>query len=110
MIKLRLNLTDLGNTLNLYFVKEDVQGRIIAIAEPVELVFRNVQPGSSTPSTIELEGFTGQAMLSSLAKEIELLGIKPEEESKLEGKLEATTYHLEDMRRLIFQTDFVGGI
>lgn len=40
----------------------------------------------------------------SLANAISSLGVKTENEHKIEGELKATKLHLEDMRKLVFKT------
>ena len=43
------------------------------------------------------------SFLISLCKELDGKGIKTENHHKLEGILESTKYHLEDMRKLVFK-------
>lgn len=77
-----------------------------AVAKHVELEFDKYEPGQKTErATLEIYGRQAKGLLEALSKELNRKGIKPESDSKLEGKLEATKYHLEDMRKLIFKKD-----
>jgi hypothetical protein len=49
--------------------------------------------------TLRLPRGASQAILQAILER----GVKPQEQSKVEGLLEATKVHLEDMRRLVFK-------
>lgn len=49
-------------------------------------------------------------MLSGLMAELTRKGIKPPAHSFVEGKLEATERHLEDMRALVFEKTEITGV
>ena len=61
-----------------------------------------VLKGGEAPSepTIKLE----PEQLQALADELSMVGYKPQK-GFIEGKLEATTKHLEDMRSLVFKSE-----
>jgi len=69
----------------------DEKGRCIGTIFP---------PGEVFPPSISLSPET----LQNLADELNNMGIKPQK-GFLEGKLEATDKHLEDMRRLVFKNN-----
>ena len=45
--------------------------------------------------------YIGVSDVQDFLKQVESLGVKTDATSKVEGKLEATQYHLEDMRTLL---------
>lgn len=45
----------------------------------------------------------GKEWLQAIRKALDDYGVPKDSESRLEGKLEATTQHLQDMRRLVFK-------
>jgi hypothetical protein len=52
--------------------------------------------------TFILSGMDANELLKSLADSISDMGVKTESDFKIQGKLEATEKHLEDMRKLVF--------
>lgn len=57
---------------------------------------------SSEPvCALKLTGVRSYGLLGKLAQALSEAGVKPPERSHLEGKLEAQTAHLADLRRLI---------
>ena len=51
--------------------------------------------------TFFIPGYLEEAFLNSMLEAINGVGVKLDKDSKIEGKLEATKYHLEDLRRLL---------
>lgn len=88
---------DLGSdgTDILIFYKE---GGRRYIAKPVKLEFEPVTEGAPFKGpTLSLDSGTMQAFAEALDKE----GIKTDKDAKIEGTLEATRAHLEDLQRLL---------
>ena len=67
-------------------------------------VFEKVENGGQTKPTISLSHVTIQQLVDELDK----MGYKPQK-GFLEGKLEATEKHLEDMRELVFKKPRMMG-
>jgi hypothetical protein len=78
------------------------EGSDLYIARPVELIFDLQKKGEYLKEpTLKIFGTATGSLLSSLAEELSKNKIKPESDSKLIGTLDATKYHLEDLRRLL---------
>ena len=78
----------------------DVRNGRDYFAKPVELEFYEPEKFSMIEPTLRIDSWRGQALLKSMAEELERYNIKPESQHKLEGVLEATKFHLEDMRKI----------
>ncbi len=85
---------------SIYFTRE-VTGEGIYIGRIVDGYIRYdetpIKEGERTIPTINL----GDEQIEKIIEEMAKLGCKPKVESKLEGQLEATKYHLEDIRTLM---------
>ena len=51
-------------------------------------------------TTLRLPDFVAQELFLALAEELDKKGIKTENDHRIAGTLEATKYHLEDMRKI----------
>lgn len=70
-------------------------------AKPVELVFEEIVPAMMVSPTLELSHWTANEMLQALSDALAEKDIQPHKESRVRGELDATKYHLEDMRKLL---------
>lgn len=85
------------DSAKLYIYRERDGGVEIAPASGGITVF--CPTGSLLPEpTMQLYSGMQEALLAALLGN----GVKPKEQSRVEGVLEATKAHLEDMRRLVF--------
>lgn len=74
------------------------------MAKPVIFDFEEVTDQSHmVKATLTLGIGVGELFLKELSNALGGLNIKPESQSKLEGILEATEFHLKDMRDLVFK-------
>ena len=51
--------------------------------------------------SLKLPGNIGRALLQAFAEALDKDGIKTDKDAKLQGTIEATKYHLEDLRTLL---------
>ena len=87
-----------GYEITFYYEKEDK----LYIAKKVELEFQEYKPYEDHPSTLGVSLRDVRAgFFQDLINELNQLGFKPKSESFLEGELEATKFHLKDMRTLL---------
>ncbi len=101
IIKIRQNpFTD---ELEIYFGFEDNKG--LNIAKPVKLEYNRIDEGGEAKPTFLIPRGVASNFLEAILGAIEDQGIKPESTSKTEGLLEATKYHLEDMRKIVFNKE-----
>lgn len=70
------------------------------IAKPVKFEFVECEEGVSVEPTIRLGMTTAQQFLKALAEALDKQGVKTDKDAKIEGLLEATRYHLEDIRKV----------
>ena len=96
MIKVEIYF-DPFRRVHCFFFTDD-EGRKKLVAKPMQLEFVEAPKLNERiePSLILPVEYT-QALVEALGT----LNIKTESDSKLQGTLEATRYHLEDMRRLL---------
>lgn len=70
------------------------------VAKPVQLEFVEVDGYTRTEPTLQLDPFSGQALLEAFAKALDKAGVKTDV-GQVRAALDATKYHLEDMRTLV---------
>jgi len=81
----------------------DRGNRFTYLAKHVKLEFEKVKDGAEWPEPTLVLGENLVFKLSkALSKMLDERGIKSDSQSKIEGLLEATKYHLEDMRKIVF--------
>jgi len=86
----------------IYLFGKDNGGEFVI--EPVDLVRRRFEAGEAIDRpTFIFSGRDGEAFLQSLAENLVRIGFKPDELKAKVGELSAVTYHLEDMRKLVFK-------
>jgi hypothetical protein len=71
------------------------------IAKPVKLIFEELKEGVEIEPTLRIDRFMERDFLIALAEALQQEGIDTHREAKIEGLLEATKYHLEDLRKLL---------
>jgi hypothetical protein len=74
------------------------------IAEPITLNFKEIGGAEATKPTLTIYSEVATPFLQAMAQALDERGIKTENDFKIQGLLEATKYHLEDLRKLIFNT------
>ena len=105
-MKVKIEINDFGRTINflIYRGPEQLQpGDVNYVALPVELDFQRVEENSEIKPTLKVRG--GREFLQALRDELDNLGIPSNRHAKVEGLLEATKAHLEDMRTLVLKHD-----
>lgn len=88
-------------SINIVFYTERDGRRFVV--KPMELVLEEVEVKESgmIAPTLSIPGIMGRELLNNLAEALDEKGIKTDKDAKIEGTLEATKYHLEDMRHLM---------
>jgi hypothetical protein len=71
------------------------------IAKPMNLEFVPLKEGEVTPASLTLVPEVATEFLKALSQALDDRGIKTDSDAKLQGTLEATKFHLEDMRGLL---------
>ena len=99
IIKVRRNPFTDG--LEIYFGFEDNKG--LNVAKPVKLEYEKISDvGKDVEPTLLIPRGLTSGFLEAVLVAIENEGIKSKSTATMEGLLEATKYHLEDMRNLVF--------
>ncbi len=88
------------------YLYEERHGELYAIASPTDIKFQIVEDKDRHKSelqkpTFSLDRSIADDFLNAMAIALAKIDIKPEKDSVLQGKFEATKYHLEDMRKLL---------
>lgn len=77
------------------------EGSDLYLARPVELIFDRYELGDKYEPTLKLNWAFAHEFVEALAEELDKVGIKTDKDAKIEGILEARSYHLEDLRTLL---------
>lgn len=101
---------DWNNGVVELFLFEEGENSVRYVAKPIELIFEKTERGQTLAPTLRLEQRSwaqfGQAFLEALEKAgFQAVSTKLQKEKGLkdEATLEATKYHLEDMRKIAFE-------
>lgn len=73
------------------------------IAKPLRLEMEIINTAIYLPPTFTVNSKELDILMPKIHDAMNRIGFKPKEEAKIEGILEATKYHLEDMRKLVFK-------
>src|SRR4051794_7629190 len=71
------------------------------VAQPVQLIFQEFGEAEMPEPTLTLNRYFADDFLRAMAEALNKRGVKVENEHKVHGQLEATKYHLEDLRALL---------
>ena len=72
------------------------------LAKPVELEFVEKEEGGPTSlPTISISHIYAEPLLEAIAQALDEAGVQTDNDAKVQGTLEATKYHLEDLRSLL---------
>lgn len=86
----------------IYLYGKDKGGEFVI--EPMDLVVRHYEQSERLDQpTLVFSGRDGEVFLQSLAQSLVTLGFKPDELKAVESEKAAISYHLEDMRKLVFK-------
>ena len=92
--------------------EDNKQGRSVAL--PCELVFKQVKEDDNVKPTFSVSQLFSHEFVKAMAELAEEMGVKTDkqiaEEQKTGGVLEATKYHLEDMRKLVLKEFIQMGV
>ncbi len=93
----------ISDTLNIYMAYES-QG-VITTFKSVELVMepKPMKHGTMVAPTMSIPGMFAREFPMKMIDALTRKGYKSISDSKTEGLLEATKYHLQDMRNLVFK-------
>ena len=92
-----------SDTTKIIFVERDIgKSRVINLFTQE---VRELKEYEQIPEEfiLKLSRWVSQDILQGLAEALDKNGIKTEKDAKIQGLLEATKYHLEDMRSLVFK-------
>lgn len=101
-MKVYIQNKDFALKTDIFIVRDDHNGQRW-IAKPMVLEWVKHEHGISEDPSLSIHQNVEGEFLKALTDAISEKGIKPESDSKLEGKLIATEKHLEDMRTLVFK-------
>ena len=95
MFKVFIDKPFYEDSIAITFVK--YEGHRIYVAEPIDLVFKEFDLGTKWDQcTLKISGQNVDDFLSALREAVE-----GKSAMEIRGELEATKYHLEDMRKLV---------
>ena len=103
MIKVKIEYDYAIAGTSVYIYQENGDGSI-TLCEPLELTFTRDYDLSKLPEpTFRFNRKDGHDFLQGLAQALAENGFKPDELKAYDKQVEATKYHLEDMRSLVFK-------
>ena len=108
-MKVKMNRPEWSFGTEFLFYRTDRDDFISYVIEPINPVFKQISRGEriEKPSLAIGDSLEATEFIQSFLDEAWKLGFRPSEtiktERELSSILEATKYHLEDMRKLVFE-------
>lgn len=108
-MKVKMNRPEWTFGTEFLFFKEDRDNYISFVVEPINLILKRVERGQriEQPSLVLHDSIEETEFIQSFLDEAWKLGFRPSEtiktEKELNSILESVRYHLEDMRKLVFE-------
>ena len=100
-MKVYLDYSDYNRELKLWIVDDQSERRKLLNYKDGIWIATDIENGNSGEPSLHLSGRLGEEIMQAMAEAFSKRGIKTENDHKLQGTLEATKYHLEDMRSLL---------
>jgi hypothetical protein len=99
MFKTYIRSSPWDDCVEIVFVEQTERSR--RACKPIQLVFEEKQEGARIEPSLKLYGEDANNFLKSIAQALDESGVKTDMDAKIEGTLEATRFHLEDLRKLL---------
>jgi hypothetical protein len=100
-MKVKMDYDLISDSINFYFYYEDGNG-VRRVVKPVKLETVEVKKGMPVSGpTMSIPYPEAGQFMDSMAEALDEQGVKTDKDSKIIGTLEATRYHLEDMRKIL---------
>ena len=103
MIKVYIRNSDYGNGKSIWIVSRI--GEKTMVAKPITFEMVEVNNNAISDPTIRLSGEFETEFLGAFAEALDNSGVKTDNDHKIKGLLEAKDAHLQDMRKLVFQSN-----
>lgn len=103
MLEVKINRNLITGGIDIYLYENRADGKF-AIGLPAQLKFKIIEEeelATIAEPTLRLNGYWGKQFLEAFAETLDNEGIKTNKDEKIIGTLEATKYHLEDLRQLL---------
>ena len=101
-MKVYLDYSDYNRDLKLWIIDDQSERRKLLNYENGVWIATDIQVGSAEQKpSLHLPGRLGEEVMQAMAEAFSKRGIKTENDYKIQGTLEATKYHLEDLRSLL---------
>lgn len=101
-MKVYLDYSAYSNNLNLWIVDDQSERRKLLNYKDGQWISTDIHD-DLTPQepSLHLPGRLGEEVMQAMAEAFSKRGIKTESDHKIQGTLEATKYHLEDLREML---------
>lgn len=100
-MKVFLDYSDYNRDLRLWIVDDQSDRRKLLNYKDGHWIAIEVDDGMPQEPSLHLPGRFGEEVMQAMAEAFSKRGIKTENDHKIQGTLEATKYHLEDLRKLL---------
>lgn len=99
--EVRMRQSIYTNSIEFYFFDNGPNSR--SVAKPMELIFEKVEDGKEYEPSLRIPDYLASSFLKAVAAALDENGVRPPSVDRIEGEMEATRRHLEDMRKLVFK-------
>lgn len=100
-MKVYLDYSDYSLELKLWIVDDQSERRKLLNYKDGIWIATDIENGVQGEPSLILPGRLGEEVMQAMAEAFSKRGIKTENDHKIQGTLEATKYHLEDLRKIL---------
>ncbi len=102
MLQIRSEMSLMDNAFKMIFGREDDNGKIHVYNFHTGVV-REIHPGEMIPEEFifSVPWWLADEFKMAMSNMLAEKGVRPDKDAKIEGTLEATRFHLEDLRSLL---------
>jgi len=103
-MKIFITANDWADNYDIYITEEDVDGKRFVV-RPMILEFQEIISNQTYEPSIKISRVLGKEtnFLQALSDALSKCGYEPKSVEENKGELKATKYHLEDMRKVVFE-------
>ena len=100
-MKVYLDYSEYNTDLKLWIVDDLSERRKLLNYKDGQWFATDIENGTKQEPSLHLPGRLGEEVMQAMAEAFSKRGVKTENDHKIQGTLEATKYHLEDLRKLL---------
>ena len=109
MIKVYIRQAWEFSGIEIVFIRKEEGSLKWWVAKPIKLEWTEHKEAEASPATLTLPKEVSDDFMKAMAEALDGQGIKTDNDHKIKGLLEAKEFHLQDMRKLVFENKTINN-